>query len=352
MTHRTAVLAVPRSPIGCAPARARRAEPPPARPRQGYWLPSGRVIFQGRRSPGRAPGSVDVSAEVDQCRASRPAGGSACCSWIRSVRPGLGRDRVHGAQTGRCPRRSSAGEPGAGEAGDRGSPPDSQVRRDRIRPDSFPHTAPQGQGADRILRMHDDPQTRMPIVGVARLARLARECVHTRNVSLFRGPDKVVLWSPVQSERRLHVELCTTPTIEDAIHQHLRGFMQRSRLPHRTPRIGLTARCRADGHTADPRTQQMCRRIPDAAATRQSPVSTAVLGGGNPVRHHAWPPPWGHLVPHGRALWKLTPPWTHRTRPPRPGKRGAFSTSFHRAFPIKSPTKNPERPQNSVGKPG
>ena len=36
------------------------------------------------------------------------------------------------------------------------------------------------------------------------------------------------------------------------------------------------------------------------------------------------------------------------------GKLGysPFSTSFHRAFPIKSFTKNPERPQNSVGKPG
>ena len=35
--------------------------------------------------------------------------------------------------------------------------------------------------------MHDDPQTPMPIVGVA---RLALACVRTRNVSLFRGPDK------------------------------------------------------------------------------------------------------------------------------------------------------------------
>ena len=78
------------------------------RPRQGYWLASGRVIFQGPRSPGRAAGSVDVSAEVDQCRASRPAAGSACCSWIRSIRPGLGRDRVRGAQTGRCPAGAGA----------------------------------------------------------------------------------------------------------------------------------------------------------------------------------------------------------------------------------------------------
>ena len=60
----------------------------------------------------------------------------------------------------------------------------------------------------------------------------------------------------------------------------------------------------------------------------------------------------GDLVAYGWALWKLPAPWTHRTRPPHLGKRCAFSTSFHRAFPIKSSTKNPERPQNSVGKPG
>ena len=60
----------------------------------------------------------------------------------------------------------------------------------------------------------------------------------------------------------------------------------------------------------------------------------------------------GDLVAYRWALWKLTAPWTHRTRPPHLGKRCAFSTSFHRAFPIKSFTKNPERPQNSVGKPG
>ena len=60
----------------------------------------------------------------------------------------------------------------------------------------------------------------------------------------------------------------------------------------------------------------------------------------------------GDLVAYRWALWKLTAPWTHRTRPPHLGKRCAFPTSFHRAFPIKSFTKNPERPQNSVGKPG
>ena len=60
----------------------------------------------------------------------------------------------------------------------------------------------------------------------------------------------------------------------------------------------------------------------------------------------------GDLVAYGWALWKLPAPWTHRTRPPHLGKRCAFFTSFHRAFPIKSFTKNPERPKNSVGKPG
>ena len=31
------------------------------------------------------------------------------------------------------------------------------------------------------------------------------------------------------------------------------------------------------------------------------------------------------FVAHGRALWKLTGPWTHTTRPPRLGKHCAFS---------------------------
>ena len=39
------------------------------------------------------------------------------------------------------------------------------------------------------------------------------------------------LWSPVQSERRLHTELCTTRTTADAVHQDLRAFMQRPWLP-------------------------------------------------------------------------------------------------------------------------
>ncbi len=51
----------------------------------------------------------------------------------------------------------------------------------------------------------------------------------------------------------------------------------------------------------------------------------------------------GDLVAYGWALWKLPAPWTHRTRPPHLGKRCAFSTSFHRAFPIKSSTENPEK---------
>ena len=49
--------------------------------------------------------------------------------------------------------------------------------------------------------------------------------------------------------------------------------------------------------------------------------STAVRGCGGPARHDAWPPSLGAIL-------------------------------AHRAFPIKSPTKNTERPQNSVGKPG
>ena len=71
-----------------------------------------------------------------------------------------------------------------------------------------------------------------------------------------------------------------------------------------------------------------------------------VIHGSTAVRGRA------DLVAYRWALWKLTAPWTHRTRPPHLGKRCAFPTSFHRAFPIKSFTKNPERPQNSVGKPG
>ncbi|MCY3733510.1 MAG: transposase [Chloroflexi bacterium] len=65
------------------------------------------------------------------------------------------------------------------------------------------------------------------------VARLVGERVRTADVRLFRGPDNVVPWSPVQSERRLHTELCSTRTIADAIHQDLRGFRQWSRLPHR-----------------------------------------------------------------------------------------------------------------------
>ena len=64
------------------------------------------------------------------------------------------------------------------------------------------------------------------------------------------------------------------------------------------------------------------------------------------------PLPGSHLGPHGRALWKLTAPWTHRTRPPRLGKRAAFSTSFHRAFPITNhPRKTPKGPKIALGNP-
>lgn len=83
---------------------------------------------------------------------------------------------------------------------------------------------------------HDDALTCVtagtPLAGVA---QLVGERVRTADVRLLRGPDKVLPWSPVQSERRLHTELCTTRTIADAIHQDLRGFMQCPRLSHRTP---------------------------------------------------------------------------------------------------------------------
>ena len=59
-----------------------------------------------------------------------------------------------------------------------------------------------------------------------------------------------------------------------------------------------------------------------------------------------------HLVAYGRALWKLTPPWTHRTRPPWLGKRCAFPTSFHRAFPHQNhPQKTRNSPKNGLGNP-
>ena len=53
--------------------------------------------------------------------------------------------------------------------------------------------------------------------------------------------------------------------------------------------------------------------------------------------------PWSHLVAHGRALWKLTAPWTHRTHPPRLGKRCPFSTTFHRAFSHQITHENPRK---------
>ena len=63
------------------------------------------------------------------------------------------------------------------------------------------------------------------------------------------------------------------------------------------------------------------------------------------------PLPGSHLVAHGRAVWKLTAPWTHRTRPPRLGKRCAFSTSFHRPFPSNHPRKSPKGPKIALGNP-
>ena len=63
------------------------------------------------------------------------------------------------------------------------------------------------------------------------------------------------------------------------------------------------------------------------------------------------PLPGSHLGTHGRALWKLTAPWTHRTRPPRLGQRCAFSTSFHRAFPSNHPRKTPKGPKIALGNP-
>ena len=58
----------------------------------------------------------------------------------------------------------------------------------------------------------------------------------------------------------------------------------------------------------------------------------------------------GLAPPSCQACPAHTAPWTHRTRPPRRGKRCAFSTSFHRAFHIRSPTTNPGRAPSLIGK--
>ena len=99
-----------------------------------------------------------------------------------------------------------------------------QPRRGDDRPRSDP--VPSGSRL-RPAFSNDDVLTCVtagtPLVGGA---RGVGERVRTADVRLFRGPDKVVPWSPVQSENRLHTELCTTRTIADAIHQDLRGFRQ------------------------------------------------------------------------------------------------------------------------------
>ena len=81
--------------------------------------------------------------------------------------------------------------------------------------------------------------------------------------------------------------------------------------------------------------------------------STAVRGRGGPARHDAWPPSLGAILAHTDGpLWKLTAPWTHRTRPPRRGKRAAFSTSFHRAFPHQiTHAKHRKAPKIALGNP-
>ena len=63
------------------------------------------------------------------------------------------------------------------------------------------------------------------------------------------------------------------------------------------------------------------------------------------------PLPGSHLVAHGRALWKLTAPWTHRTRPPRLGKRCAFSRASTGPFPSNHPRKTPKGLKISSGNP-
>ena len=73
--------------------------------------------------------------------------------------------------------------------------------------------------------------------------------------------------------------------------------------------------------------------------------STAVRGRGGP------PLPGSHLVAHGRALWKLTAPWTHRTRPPRLGKRCVFPRASTGTSPSNHPRKTPKGPKMALGNP-
>ena len=53
----------------------------------------------------------------------------------------------------------------------------------------------------------------------------------------------------------------------------------------------------------------------------------------------------GDLVAYRWALWKLTAPWTHRTRPPHLGKRCAFSTSSTGPFPSNHSRKTRKAPK-------
>ena len=59
----------------------------------------------------------------------------------------------------------------------------------------------------------------------------------------------------------------------------------------------------------------------------------------------------GDLVAYRWALWKLTAPWTHRTRPPHRGKRCAFSTSSTGPFPSNHSRKTPKGPKIALGNP-
>ena len=59
----------------------------------------------------------------------------------------------------------------------------------------------------------------------------------------------------------------------------------------------------------------------------------------------------GDLVAYRWALWKLTAPWTHRTRPPHLGKRCAFSTSSTGPFPSNDSRKTPKGPKIALGNP-
>ena len=59
----------------------------------------------------------------------------------------------------------------------------------------------------------------------------------------------------------------------------------------------------------------------------------------------------GDLVAYRWALWKLTAPWTHRTRPPHLGKRCAFSTSSTGPFPLNHSRKTPKGPKIALGNP-